>query len=148
MRRLVLCLAVAACGGVGPGGAVSSGLSFEPGTTGDLSRLVTLGGAGSAITWTMATGSLGTITSAGVYTAPSCAVVLMNLPAGTVVANTAQITDTDTVNATWSGGTIPVTVTIAEKVLSVQVSPSSASLGFGATQQFTETTTYTCHTGI
>ncbi len=87
------------------------------------------GAANGSVAWSVQEGSAGgSITSAGVYTAPATA--------GTyhVVAASQA--------APGSSATVPVTV--GDRILGVAVSPSTASLAPGATAQFTATVTTTC----
>ena len=87
------------------------------------------GAADGSVAWSVQEGSTGgSITSAGVYTAPASA--------GTYhVVATSQA-------APGSSATVPVTV--ADRILGVAVSPSTVSLAPGATAQFTATVTTTC----
>ncbi|HTN51312.1 MAG TPA: hypothetical protein VML50_02825 [Anaeromyxobacter sp.] len=89
------------------------------------------GSTNGAVTWSVQEGAAGgTITAGGVYTASSTA--------GTyhVVATSVANPATSAVQA----------VTVTDKVLSVAVSPTTASIQTGATAQFTATVTTTCGT--
>ncbi len=89
------------------------------------------GSTDQGVTWSVAEGAAGgTVTSAGVYTAPSAA--------GTyhlVAASTATPTATGT-----------AVITVRDHVLSIAVSPATATVNTGGTQQFTATVTTTCGT--
>lgn len=81
---------------------------------------------GGTVAWSVQEGSTGgSITSAGVYTAPATA-------------------GTYHVVATSQGATATVPVTVGAGILGVAVSPSTVSLAPGATAQFTATVTTTC----
>jgi hypothetical protein len=86
------------------------------------------GGADGVVAWSTLEAT-GTITSAGLYTAPAAA--------GTyhVVATNAS-----------SGASAQATVTVQDHVLSVAVTPTTASLTTGQGRQFTATVTTTCGT--
>ena len=87
------------------------------------------GSANTAVTWSVQEGATGgTITSAGVYTAPA--------NAGTyhVVATSQADTTKSAVAA----------VVVTDKIVSVAVSPSTTSVPTGGTAQFTATVTTTC----
>jgi hypothetical protein len=90
---------------------------------------VVTGSADSTVTWSITEGATGgTITAAGIYTAPSTA--------GTyhvVAASRAS-----------PGVRATATVTVSDRVTAVSVSPSSLSLAPGATAQFSATVTTTC----
>jgi hypothetical protein len=84
-----------------------------------------------AVTWAVQEGSPGgTITSAGVYTAPS-------------TAGTYHVVATSVADGTASA---TVAVTVGDHILSVAVNPPTASLTTGGTVQFTATVTTTCGT--
>ncbi len=114
-------------GGGGSGGGTTQAPKISP-----ASATVALGEtqqftSGNVTTWSAAAGS---ITSAGLYTAP--------------VAETA--TGTDTVTATGPGGTSTAIVTLVPKLT---VSPSAVTLTLGGAQQFTaaDATTWTAVSG-
>lgn len=89
------------------------------------------GASSGGVTWSVQEGSAGgTITAAGVYTAPAAA--------GTyhVVATSQAAPASSTA----------VAVTVSDRILGVAVSPSTVSLAPGATAQFTATVTSTCGT--
>ncbi len=89
------------------------------------------GAANSAVTWSVQEGAAGgTITPAGVYTAPS-------------VAGTYHVVATS--NADPTKASISA-VTITARVLSIAVSPPTTSVAPGGTVQFTATITTTCGT--
>ena len=82
-----------------------------------------------AVTWSVQEGAAGgSVSTAGVYTAPSA-------------AGTYHLVATS-VAAPASTATVPVTVT--ESILSVAVNPQTLTLSPGATGQFTATVTTTC----
>lgn len=83
------------------------------------------------VTWTVQEGAAGgTITAAGVYTAPS-------------VAGTYHVVATSNADGTK---TAVVPVTVGDRVLSVAVSPQTIQVPTGGTAQFTATVTTTCGT--
>lgn len=89
------------------------------------------GAVDQGVTWSIAEGSVGgTITTAGVYTAPSSA------GAFTVVAS----------SRANPASTAQATVTVRDHVLSVVVDPASAVVAASGTQQFSATVTTTCGT--
>jgi hypothetical protein len=91
------------------------------------------GASSSAVTWTVQEGSAGgSITPAGIYTAPA-------------VAGTYHIVATSQAAPTSSAA---VAVTVAERILSVAVSPGTAALAPGASAQFTATVTTTCGSAL
>jgi len=147
MKRLILpLLLVVGCEGAGVGNFPTKSNPVAPNGTVNLQALVTIVGGGG-VTWAMQAGSLGTVTSAGLYTAPSCATLIAAInPPPPDISKVGQITQTDVVVATWSGGTVPVSVPIAEQVLGVTVTPSSVTLAPGQTEQFEANVQYTCHT--
>ena len=87
------------------------------------------GTSNTAVTWSVSEGSAGgTITSAGVYTAPATA--------GTYhVVATSQADTTKTKTAT---------VTVTERIVSVAVNPQTVTVSQGGTAQFSATVTTTC----
>lgn len=87
------------------------------------------GTSDQSVTWrVLETVDAGTITSAGVYTAPN-------------VAGTYHVVATSAVSGS---ATAQATITVRDRVLSVTVDPPSVTLASGATQQFTATVTTTC----
>jgi len=89
------------------------------------------GSSNTAVTWSVQEGSAGgTITSGGVYTAPS-------------TAGTYHVVATSQADSTKSA---VATVTVTDQILSVAVSPPAASLQAGGSQTFTATVTTTCGT--
>ncbi len=89
------------------------------------------GTAEQGVTWSVAEGSAGgTITTAGLYTAPSSAGTF------TVVA----------ASRANPASTARATVTVRDRVLSVAVSPASAAVEAGGTQRLSATVTTTCGT--
>jgi len=107
-----------------------SGVAVSPSTaTGSTTFSATVSGSGSpsqTVTWAA---TAGTITSGGVFTAP----------AATASAQTITITATSTVDPT-KYGTATVTIPAAvPTVTGVSVSPGTASVAGGATQQFNAT---------
>ena len=91
------------------------------------------GSANTAAAWSVTEASGGTISAGGLYTAPTAA--------GTfhVVATSAADTSTT--------ATAVVTVT-ATAVVAITLSPPTAALQFGATQQFTATVTGSANTSV
>ena len=145
MKRIVLAAALAlACGGPEPKPPAYSG-EVAPGGSVSLRELVASAAGAASVTWSVEPGG-GSITSAGVYTAPSCAVVLAALPIGTDVPKTGLITGTEYVSATWSGGSAQIAITVAEKVNGIEVTPTSVNAEPGQSGiQFRATVHYTCH---
>ncbi len=87
------------------------------------------GSSNQGVTWSVLEGAAGgTITAAGVYTAPE--------DAGTyhVVARAAAS----------SAATAQATITVRDSILAVAVDPPSPTLAVGGVQQFTATVTTTC----
>jgi hypothetical protein len=82
----------------------------------------------TAVTWSVTGTTCGTITSAGVYTAPAA-------------AGTCHVVATSVADGTKAAVS---TVTVTDKVLSVTTSPATVSLAPGGKQQFTATVTTTC----
>jgi hypothetical protein len=108
--------------------------SVPVGQTQQFTATVT-GTTNTAVTWSVAGGATnGTITSSGLYTAPS------TLPSPPQVT----ITATSVADRTKSAS---ATVTIIQNVV-VQVSPPTASVPVGQTQQFTATVTGTTNTSV
>ena len=107
--------------------------SVAPGAQQTFSAIVT-GTANAAVTWSVAEGDAGgTITVAGVYTAPG-------------TAGTYHVVATSQADTTASA-TAAVTVSGAPTVV-VAVSPNAASLVVGATAQFTATVTGSSDTAV
>jgi hypothetical protein len=104
----------------------------------DACRTVTLsasvtGTSNGAVTWSVAEGAAGgAITSAGVYTAPTLA--------GTYHAVATSQAD--------PARTSTATIVVAQRVLSLSVSPATVSLPQGGSAQFTATVTTTCGTTV
>jgi hypothetical protein len=87
------------------------------------------GSTDETVTWSVQEGSAGgTVTSAGVYTAPSSA--------GTyhVIAR----------SRASPAATATATITVTDQILSVEVSPQTVTLSPGETAQFTATVTTSC----
>ncbi|HTX55194.1 MAG TPA: hypothetical protein VMD08_17445 [Candidatus Baltobacteraceae bacterium] len=149
MRKLILpLLLIVGCEGAGVGNFPTKSNPVAPDGTVDLRALVTVVGGGG-VTWAMQAGSLGTVNSAGLYTAPNCATLIAAIsPPPPDISKVGQITQTDVVVATWSGGTIPISIPIAEQVLGVSITPSSVTLAPGQTQQFEANIAYSCHTAV
>ena len=107
--------------------------SLGGGGTQQFTATVTNGG-GTGVTWSLT--GLGTLSSSGLYTAPA-----------TVSAtSTATVMATSTKDTTKSAS---ATVTLNPPgAITVAISPTSASLGGGATQQFTATVTGTSNTAV
>lgn len=107
-------------------------------TTGNLNACRTLqfsatvtGTTNTAVTWSVQEGAAGgTITAAGLYTAPSG-------PGVYHVVGTSQADTTKTAVAT---------VTVNEVILAVAVSPATVTVAPGGSAQFTATVTNTCGT--
>jgi len=115
-----------------------------PGESYSLAALVAVHAGGATVSWSVEPGG-GTITSEGVYTAPTCAQMIASLPAGTDLATAGQITGTEHVTATWAGGSLPITVTVTEEVLGVSIEPATVEVEVGETVQFHARIAYTCH---
>ena len=104
--------------------------SIQSGTTQQFTATVT-GTTNTAVTWSASGGS---ISSTGLYNAPAS-------------AGTYSIIATSVADATKSG-IATVTVTAAPPVVLVAISPTSASLQTGATQQFTATVSGSTNTAV
>lgn len=88
------------------------------------------GSSNQAVTWSVVEAGGGAISSTGVYTAPATA--------GTYhVMAAAQAS---------SAATAQATVTVKDHILSIALTPTTASLTAGGTQQFAATVTTTCGT--
>src|SRR6266852_5747447 len=107
-----------------------SAASVQVGGTQQFTATVT-GSSNTTVTWT-ATG--GTITAGGFYTAPAS-------------AGTFTVMATSTADTTKKA-LATVTVTATPPVVSITISPTSASLQTSATQQFTATVTGTNNTSV
>lgn len=94
---------------------------------------VVTGSADSTVTWSISEGATGgTISAAGLYTAPTA-------------AGTYHVVATSRASP---GATATATVTVADRVLTVSVSPSTLSLTPGATGRFTATVTTSCGSAV
>jgi hypothetical protein len=82
----------------------------------------------TAVTWSVLEAGGGTITSAGVYTAPS-------------TAGTYHVVATSHAS---SSRTAQATVTVTDRIVSVAVSPAPVTVTASGTVQFTATVTTTC----
>lgn len=113
--------------------------SVETGATSQCAATVTgTGSYSSAVSWSVSgvqggNSSVGTISTTGVYTAPSA------VPS----KNPVSVTATSTQDTTKSGS---ASVTISPALVSIQVTPSYPSVNVGGTQQFTATGTYSNNT--
>ena len=107
--------------------------SLGQGGTQQFTATVTNGG-GTGVTWSVT--GLGTVSGTGLYTAPA-----------TITAtSTATVSATSTKDPTKSAS---ATVTLnPPAAISVAISPTSALLGGGQTQQFTATVTGTANTAV
>lgn len=103
-------------------------VTLSPGMAQQFSAIVT-GTTNSAVTWS-ATG--GTISSSGLYTAPTVA--------GTYVVKATSVVDT-----TKSAS---ATINVSAPSVVIDVSPSTVTLVSGTTQQFTATVTGTTNTAV
>lgn len=144
---VLLVLAILAAGALscGPGGASAPSFpgAVAPGDSVSLAELVAQPSAGRAVTWSVDPGG-GSITDAGVYTAPGCTALVAAL--GDVdLSEVGQISATDVVHARWDGGGADVTVRLAEKLLGIEVVPSEAEVEVGGVVQFRAVVHYTCH---
>ena len=92
--------------------------------------LVAAQGAPPPVTWTVTGG--GAVAADGTFTAPGCA---STLPA------------TITVTAASSGFSAVSTISVADKITSITVSPPTVTLAPGATQVFTATVRSVCFPG-
>jgi hypothetical protein len=87
------------------------------------------GTSNTAVTWSVQEGAAGgTVTAAGVYTAPS-------------TAGTYHVVATSQADSTKSA---VATVTVSDQILSVSVNPAAATVPPGGSQVFTATVTTTC----
>jgi len=146
-----LCIAVAAAlaACAGPTGSVVTPISVQvaPATasvqTGQTQQFTATvsGTTNTAVTWQVSSASasapsIGTINSSGLYTAPA------NVPTG----GTVTITATSQADASKTG-TATATVTAAPAVV-VTVSPKTATVTTGLTQQFSASVTNTSNTAV
>jgi len=108
----------------------SATITMAAGMSQTFSASVT-GNPNTAVTWTASAGS---ITAAGVFTAPT-------------VAGTVTITATSVADPTKKASTT-VTVTAATPTLAITVIPAAITLASGATQTFTATVTGSANTAV
>jgi hypothetical protein len=107
--------------------------SLSQGGTQQFTATVSNGG-GTGVTWSVT--GLGTVSGTGLYTAP----------ATITTTSTATVTATSTKDTTkFASATVTLNPPAA---ISVSISPTSASLGGGGTQQFTATVTGTANTAV
>jgi hypothetical protein len=106
-----------------------SSASIQTGATQQFTATVT-GTSNTAVTWSA---SAGTVSASGLYTAPN-------------TAGTYTVTATSAADSTKSAS-VQVTVT-AQSVVAVTISPTSASLQAGGTQQFIATISGTSNTAV
>jgi RHS repeat-associated protein len=98
-------------------------------------QLTMVNGCGTAaVTWSMPTGSPGTLTTGGFYTAPE------TIPAQQSLTVTATNQTDGSVAGTATIGLMPP--------ISISLTPTTATLQSGQTQQFTATVVNTNHTGV
>ncbi|HEX9052994.1 MAG TPA: endo-1,4-beta-xylanase [Anaeromyxobacter sp.] len=117
-----------------------SAATIPPGSSLALAATVTGAGGVNTVTWSVDQGSAGgSVTAAGVYTAPQ-------------TAGAYTVTATSTVDATRSGqATITVTAPAPPPpapVVAIAVAPSTASMQAGATLQFSASVTGSSDTGV
>jgi hypothetical protein len=91
------------------------------------------GSTNTAVTWSVASGS-GTVSSAGVYTAPGTA--------GSATIKATSATDTT------KSATATVTITAPAPVVSISITPSTATVSTGRTLQLTAKVSGTSNTGV
>ncbi len=106
--------------------------SVQTGGTLQLNAAVS-GSTNTAVTWSVASGS-GTVSSAGVYTAPS-------------TAGSATVKATSAADTTKSA-TAAVTITAPAPVVSISITPSTATVSAGRTLQLTAKVSGTSNTGV
>ena len=104
--------------------------ALQTGSTQQFSATVT-GTSNTAVTWSASRGS---ISSAGLYTAPNTA--------GTYTVKATSVADTTKTS------TATVTVTSTPPPVGIFINPTSASVQTGATQQFTATVTGTSNKSV
>ena len=92
----------------------------------------------TAVTWTIGPGGAGSITSSGLYTAPS------NISAAQTVTITATTQQVPSQSASASITLLPP----VSNPVGISLTPSSSTLNAGQTQQFTATVTNTTNTGV
>lgn len=131
----------------GSGGGQTVSVSISPtsasvqtGTTRQFSATIS-GSANTAVTWqvnnvTGGNATTGTISTAGLYTAPAA------VPASSVVVKAVSQADSS------KSASATVTVTAPANPIAISISPTAASLAVGATQQFTATVTGTANTAV
>jgi plastocyanin len=126
-RVLLAVLLVVACGS--PSDTVRTVLGIQPAeaavSPGEMLQYELLGA--TAATWSVVESGGGTISSAGLYTAPACPTV-----------------GTFHVSAAAGGLTAQAVVTVVDGIASLVVSPATVTLAPGQTQQFTATQTTKC----
>jgi uncharacterized protein YjdB len=147
---LFFCVFLAGCGGDGgsttpPPKSIS--VSISPNTAnvplGQVQQFTAtvMNASDTSVTWSVngaagGNSSVGTISSAGAYTAPSA------VPSGTVTVSATSVADpTKSANAT-------VTVTSGGGTVMVSVSPSTATVAVGQLQQFTATVSNASDTSV
>ena len=117
-RILFLSLALLACGPSPETPAPDYNGAVIPGGSVSLASLVTSSAGTSPVTWSVAPGG-GSVTQAGVYTAPTCAQMI----------------------AAFTGD-----LAHSEQVLGISIMPTNPSTSPGGTVQFAVTYRLTCHT--
>lgn len=116
--------------------AVSPGsASLAPGGTQQFAATVS-GSSNTAVTWSIAP-AVGSISATGLYSAP----------ATVTTAQTVTVTATSAADAT-KAASAPVTLNPPPAVIGVTLTPGSASLNQGGTQQFAATVTGTSNTAV
>ena len=143
MRGLAFLAVLLACSG--PPKQYEGG-TVEPGSSVSLAALVATAAGAAAVTWSVDPGG-GVVSQTGIYTAPSCSQLITALGAPDI-SKVGLITGTDRVHAVWSGGSVDISITVAESVLGIAITPTNPSVPPGGTIQFTATITYTCHNQV
>lgn len=128
MKRIALLLVLASCSA----DSVNSALGIDPAAASvppaALVQFAALG-APPPLVWTVVESGGGTVSGAGLYTAPAC-----------------PTTGVFHVQVSVGGQTAQAAVTVAEAVRSVTVAPSTGTVEPGGTVQFTATVASTCGT--
>jgi hypothetical protein len=112
-------------------------VSLSQGGTQQFSATVT-GATDTSVTWSLAP-AVGSVSASGLYTAPASLTAAQNV----------TVTATSNANpATSASATVSLTPPVVTNPVAISVSPSSASLAQGSTQQFSAAVTNTTNTAV
>lgn len=141
MKRLLLAVAAVvslACGGGGgpPAPTVFTIASSAP-VIGfaRAAQLMTVGALGT-VNWSVLDANCGSISASGAYTAPPC-------PSGAAAAP-GTFSVTCHVQAESNGATAQAALSVADVPVGISITPPSANVAPGGTQQFTANQTWAC----